>query len=98
MGLTGFWEAIDAQLAQVREAKTVDEVLAACPPEPDVSVGAGWFGGSGGDEQLIDYLGAGWKITRYSASYYWVAQDANGDFLSYTEGDLDKGDNPMCGA
>jgi len=97
MNLTDFWAEIDAQIAQVRQATTVDEVLAACPPEPGTSVGAGWFGGSGGDEQIIDALGAGWKIVRYEAPYYWVAQDRNGDYLAYTEGDLDKGDNPRCG-
>ena len=61
---------------------------------------AGWFGGSGGDESILGALdrSKGWKITRIEADYYWVAQDVHGDFLSYTEGDMDKGDNPMCDA
>jgi hypothetical protein len=96
MSITDFWAEIDAQLEQVRKATTVDEVLAACPPVPGTSVGAGFFAGSGGNDQLIDALGEGWRIVRIEADYYWVAQDRNGDFLAYTEGDLDKGDK-ACG-
>lgn len=95
--MTDFWAEIDAQLEKVRSADTVDEVLAACPPVADVSVGAGFFAGSGGDEQLIDALGTSWTIVRFEADYYWVARDRHGDFLAYTEGDLDKGDNEACG-
>lgn len=97
--MQGFWEAIDEQMARCREAKTVDDVMTACPAEPGTSVGEGWFGGSGGDEQLADALSdAGWSFTRFAADYYWVARDTEGNLLSYTEGDLSRGDNPMCGA
>jgi hypothetical protein len=99
MGMTDFWAEIDAQLEQVRQASTVDEVLAACPPIQGTSVGAGFFAGSGGDESIMGALdpAKGWRFVRIAADYYWVAQDANGDFLAYTEGDMDKGDNPACG-
>lgn len=95
--MIGFWDAIDEQLAEVRTAATVDEVLAACPPVGGTSVGAGFFAGGGGDGQRIDALGAGWTVVRYEADYYWVARDREGGFLSYTEGDLDRGDNDRCG-
>lgn len=101
MDLTRYWESIDQQLTECRKATTVDQVMAACPAEPGTSVGEGWFGGSGGDEQLSDALmhhAGAWKFVRYEADYYWVARDCNGDLLSYTEGDLSRGDNPRCGA
>jgi hypothetical protein len=89
--LDGFWEAIDAQCEEIRAATTVDELLAACPSVPGLSVGDGFFEGSGGDVQVIDCLVNGWTFPTIKASYYWVAQDRNGDMVTYVEGDLYRG-------
>ena len=40
-GLDGFWEAIDAQLAALATAGTVDEVLAICPASRALAAGTG---------------------------------------------------------
>ncbi|MGP5099081.1 hypothetical protein ACTXJ1_13770 [Brachybacterium alimentarium] len=86
--LDSFWEAIDHQLDMIEAAKptTSAEVLLLL----DGSAKAGFFGGSGGDRQLLDSLSiAGWEVTDFHAIYYWTAQHpSSGDSLEYIEGDV----------
>jgi hypothetical protein len=91
--LDGFWAEIDRQLAELRTAKTADDVIRICPAVPGTSAGEGFFAGSGGDGQVIDALyAAGWTVTWREAHYYWVMRAPNGDLLTYVEGDLYRGD------
>lgn len=86
--LDDFWEAIDHQLDMIEAAKptTSAEVLRLL----DGSAKAGFFGGSGGDRQLLDSLSiAGWEVTDFHAIYYWTARHpSTGDSLEYIEGDV----------
>lgn len=57
----GIFAVIDSQLAAVRSAKSVDDVLAACPQIPDVSTGDGFF--EGGYDEFADALSdAGYRV------------------------------------
>jgi hypothetical protein len=87
-GLDGFWAAIDAQLAQLRTAATVDQALAICPGG---SQGQGFFAGGDGDDFMGALLAAGWTITDCEASYFWAMKAPDGGLLSYVEGDLYRG-------
>jgi hypothetical protein len=51
-----------------------------------------------GDDLLGALYDGGWASHRYEAPYYWVVRAPNGEFLSYTEGDVSRGDNPSCGS
>lgn len=93
---TGFWAVIDAQLTQLRTAKSADEVIAilATDREEGVSSGDGFFAGSGGDETVLGALrDAGWKVRWIEADYYWCAVAPDGSLVSYVEGDVYRGDS-----
>lgn len=97
-GLDAFWQAIDDQLDRASEATTVDELLAVftdAPVDADArGSGHGFFAGSGGDRQVLDVLDrAHWSFPHIEATYWWVAEDHNGDRVTYCEGDLDRGDH-----
>lgn len=88
-----FWTRIAAQYEALRSARTVDHVLALCPHQPGVSAGQGFFEGSGGDLTVRDaLLDAGWTTVVYKAHFYWVMRAPDGGLITYTEGDLDRGD------
>jgi len=53
------------------------------------------FWPGGGDELLEALMDGGWRLHRFDAPYYWVAK-LDGDFLAYTEGDINFDDNPNC--
>ena len=108
--MDAFWAAIDAQLANLSKATTVDDVPPVCPHVPDLSSGNGWFGGNGGDmwEALVM---AGWRLVASEADYYWcMAAPSPGpeleggvrppgdDLLSYVEGDLYRDNQLVKGA
>ncbi len=90
--LTGFWEAIDAQLLELRMAKTADDVIRILPAQPGMSSGDGFFGGGGGDD-IIDgpLIQAGWKHITYEAPYHFSMRAPNGDEITYVEGDIYRG-------
>lgn len=88
--LDGFWAEIDQQVAALRSARTVDEVREI--------LGAWFFAGSGGDDQLPEVLiyEAGWRTVWWEAVYYCCleAPEAAADgerFLTYIEGDVYRG-------
>lgn len=88
----GFWEEIEAQLAQIRRARTVDDVIAALGGSEAASVGDAFFGGSGGDETLFGALiDAGWRVRSIESDYYFVATSPGGEALTYIEGDVYRG-------
>ncbi|ORW08054.1 MULTISPECIES: hypothetical protein [Mycolicibacter] len=89
-----FWANVDACLDAVEMASTVDEVMSILNHHFLPSSGEAFFGGSGGDRQLIHALReAGWRIVWAEADYYFVASDKNGDLLTYAEGDVERGDS-----
>jgi len=91
MSLDQFWEAIDAQLQELRFAGSADDVLRVLGGPHDAS-GEGFFAGSGGDGTVEDSLhAAGWRIVWYEAHYHWCMQAPNGDEITYVEGDIYRG-------
>lgn len=101
-----FWELIDAQIAELEKAKTVDGALTILSSErnpygPDwdgMDGGAdGFFAGSGGDATVLDALAeAGWRLVWSEAIYYWVMEAPEGEpdedrLLTYIEGDIYRG-------
>lgn len=97
MSLDGFWQAIDAQLAELRTAKTADDVMRILATEKnpygqaDISSAHAFFAGSGGDETVRDALrDAGWRIIWSEASYYYKMQAPDGSGIEYVEGDIYK--------
>lgn len=95
MSLDRFWLHIAAQLESLRAAESADDVLRICPPAPGVSVGDGWFGGSGGDDSVLDALyDAGWRAVWIEADYHYAMRSrATGDVITYCEGDIYRGDS-----
>lgn len=94
--LDAYWAEIDRQLVAVRFAKTPAEVITIIG-KTEEEAGAAFFGGDGDD--LLDALySGGWTSYRYGAFYYWVVRAPDGlGLISYTEGDVDEGDNPAVG-
>ncbi len=93
-----FWTGIAEQLARVRLATSVDDVLVALRP-PNKAVAdyiegkapdaAGFFGGSGGNVQLWEALDeAGWRFTWLDGRYHYEATAPDGSRLRYCEGDV----------
>lgn len=99
MSLNRYWAGVDESVRRAKTAKTVAEVLALLEVQTDLPEHSGraFFGGDGVD--LLDALyEAGWTMFRYGAAYYWVLRSPDGsELISYTEGDVDPGDNPACG-
>jgi hypothetical protein len=88
-----FWDIIAAQLAELRNAATADDVIRILGGAEGASAGDAFFGGSGGDDSMMEALGeAGWVTTWAEASYYYVMRAPNGDVITYCEGDVYRGD------
>lgn len=100
-----FWTVIEAQLIELRTAKTADDVvrilsLERNPHGPGVAAGDadGFFAGGGGDGSVWAALAdAGWSTVWRKASYYWAMQAPNGDLITYVEGDIYRGDRRLAG-
>lgn len=93
-----FWKAIEAQCAELRTAKTADEVIEILNRYGPPSTGDAFFAGSGGDTQVHGCLDdAGWTYVWREADYYWVMQAPDGSQITYVEGDVFKG-NQVVGA
>jgi hypothetical protein len=94
--LDQFWANVDAALDRCASASTVQDVITILNEHFQCEGGAAFFGGSGGDTQLLDKLywerrNRTWQIVRYDAPYYWCLADPNGDLLTYIEGDVYRG-------
>lgn len=96
--MTGFWEVVDAQLAELRTAKTQDDVIRILANERDPYGNGGggshaFFAGGGGDDGVMEALGeAGWKIVWANADYHFAMRAPDGTCITYTEGDIYRGD------
>lgn len=93
--LTGFWAAIDSQLAECREARSADDVLRILATEvnpygdPTVTSAPAFFAGSGGDDSLMEALEiAGWDMIWAEASYHYAMRAPDGSAITYVEGDI----------
>jgi hypothetical protein len=94
--MTGFWDVIAGQLADLHGAVSADDVLRILAndrnPQGGRSAGDGFFAGTGGDDTVQEALSAaGWEITWGNAIYY-VMSAPNGDQITYCEGDIYRGD------
>ena len=96
--LDTFWQVIDAQLAELREATSADDVIRILAHErnpygnEDRYHGCdAFFAGSGGDETVRGALReAGWAFVK-GDSYFYVMRAPNGDEITYCEGDIYRG-------
>jgi hypothetical protein len=91
--MTGFWEAIDAQLAELKSAQGADDVIRILGTS-DAQDGAAqaFFAGSGGDGTVRESLyAAGWTNVWIEASYYWAMRAPDGSVVTYVEGDIYRG-------
>ncbi len=100
-----FWTAIRQQLSELTQAKTADDVVRIldverCPyrlKDPTwngkASDAQGFFGGSGGDETVMESLEeAGWTLLWCQAAYWWAMEAPDGSVITYVEGDIYKGE------
>jgi hypothetical protein len=96
--LDDFWEHIDKQLNQIRQAHSAEQVIAILNTYGPPSSGDAFFAGSGGDEQLATVLyAAGWSFKWYEAGYHWCMHAEDGSTLTYVEGDVYRGDQGAIG-
>jgi hypothetical protein len=91
-----FWETVDAQLAELRSAKSADDVLRILslernPYGPGSASGDGFFAGGDGGEMLEALADAGWSLEWIEADYHWRMRAPNGDKIKYVEGDIYRG-------
>jgi hypothetical protein len=91
----GYWANVTAALDEVRDGgATVDDVMRILKEHFAPSSTEAFCDGSGGDRGLADVLlneREDWTTVWYDRHYYWCAKDANGDELSYVEGDVMRG-------
>lgn len=94
-----FWAAIEEQLTELKDARTPDSVIEILrkdriPGHSEAGSGEGFFAGSGGDGTVLgSLLTAGWVVHWMEASYYYVLKAPDdGGFITYCEGDVDRGD------
>lgn len=100
-----FWSAIRAQIAELRTAKTADDVIRTLSPERNpyriddpnwdgMDGGAqGFFAGSGGNDDVWDALDdAGWVQVWAASALYYVMRAPDGSMVTYIEGDVYRGD------
>lgn len=95
MNVRDYFAVIDAAEERVRQVHTVDEVIEILREIEPPSSGDAFWGGDG-DDLLAALYEAGFRSHRYQAPYYWVLKDRFGTCISYTEGDVSKGDNTCC--
>ncbi len=100
--LDEFWKVIDAQIEQLKTAKTADEVIDILANDknpygdPDIGSGDGFFAGSGGDPTVWAALAdAGWKTVWFEADYHFAMSAPDGSGITYVEGDIYKDLHPQ---
>lgn len=88
-----FWDEIKKKLERIESATTADAVIEILGKDAELGCGDAFFAGSGGDRDLFDPLwGAGWRIAWMESRYFYVVEGPTGDFLTYIEGDVYRGD------
>lgn len=86
--LDGFWQAIDAQLEQLRTAKTPEDVIRVLGGSAE-GADAFFAGGGGDDLPQEPLMEAGWVFVWREAPYYWcMAAPNDAGFITYIEGDV----------
>ena len=91
--LDGFWENIDAQIEQLRSARSADDVIRILGPvDREYGTGDAFFMGGGGDQTVYGALmEAGWKTAWFDAPYYFAMEAPDGSGITYVEGDIYRG-------
>lgn len=86
--LDSFWSIISDQLEALRTATSADDVMSVLSVDGRAGE-VGFFGGSGGDEQVCEaLLDAGWSYVWAEADYYWAIKAPDGSVITYVEGDV----------
>ena len=93
----GFWDVIAAEIAELRTAKTADQVIEIMNKFHEPSAGDAFFAGGGGDLSISEALtDAGWTYVWAEADYYYVLRSPDGkSMITYCEGDVYKGDTSI---
>lgn len=82
-----FWTMIDAQIEELRVAKSATDVLRILAVRDHTS--PAFFEGSGGDRSVYGALSeAGWDTVWYEANYHWAMVAPDGSSITYVEGDI----------
>lgn len=87
-----FWAAIDAQLAEARQATSAAQVCQIMRTDPGPTGRDGFFAGSDDDSLDGALHTAGWSYRWAHAPYHWCMEAPDGSTLTYVEGDLYIGD------
>lgn len=87
-----FWAAIDAQLAEARQATSAAQVCQIMRTDPGPTGRDGFFAGSDDDSLDGALHTAGWSYRWAHAPYHWRMEAPDGSALTYVEGDLYIGD------
>jgi hypothetical protein len=95
-----FWDTIREQIAELKSARSADDVGRILSHERnpyghETHAGGtiGFFAGSGGDDTVDDALDeAGWSYVWSKASYWWCMEAPDGSMITYVEGDIYPGD------
>lgn len=89
-----YWTNYEACLDKIVTGRgaTVAGVIEICNEHFEPSSGEAFFPG-GADRDLLGTLmdRGGWSTVWVEAHYYFAIRDANGDVLSYIEGDIERG-------
>lgn len=94
-----FWATIREQLAELKTAKTADDVIRILSHERNPygynnadGAASGFFAGSGGDGTVWDALDdAGWIMTWSESGIYYTMRAPSGSEITYVEGDIYRG-------
>jgi hypothetical protein len=93
--MDSYWDNVTAGLDEVaKDGGTVEDVMRILKAHFGSSSTEAFCDGSGGDRSLygvLMYERSDWTVVWSEADYYWCAKDANGDKLSYIEGDVERG-------
>ncbi|MYX26072.1 hypothetical protein GTY75_05210 [Streptomyces sp. SID8381] len=84
-----FWKMVDAQLNELKKAKTADDVIKILG---ETREGEAFFAGGSGDDVMGALFGAGWSLEWAEADYYWLMKAPDGSQITYIEGDVYRGD------
>jgi hypothetical protein len=92
--LDDYWDNYDRCLDRITVGTSAAELIGICNQHFDPSVAQAFFPG-GSDRSLLGTLmEARWETVWVQADYHFAAKDANGDGITYVEGDIYRGVQP----
>ena len=101
---TNFWSVIHNQIADLRDAKSADDVIRILSHERNPyrldnpnwngmdGAADGFFAGGSGDDVWESLIAAGWARLWDQGTHYFALRAPDGSMITYCEGDVYKGD------